>query len=109
MDLFSGTLKRPKLRPNRTVTEVDRDRTETETETWTEWCAKTGPDRDRPTLDMDFLIFRDFSRFFLNFSKIFKILIRFILNKIDLKYLFYCVLMWKMMWRKRVCPCACVR
>ena len=28
MDLFSGMLKRPKLRPNRTVTEVDRDRGE---------------------------------------------------------------------------------
>ena len=50
MDLFSGTLKRPKLRPNRTVTEVDRDRTETETETWTEWCAKnrTGPGPPNP-------------------------------------------------------------
>ena len=36
--LFSGThihgQERPKLRPNRTVTEVDRDWTETET--WTE-------------------------------------------------------------------------
>ena len=53
MDLFSGTLKRPKLRPNRTVTEVDRDRTETETETWTEWCAKnrTGPGPPNPTSD----------------------------------------------------------
>ena len=40
MDLFSGTLKRPKLRPNWIVTEEDRDRTEIETETWTEWCAK---------------------------------------------------------------------
>ena len=49
MDLFSGTLKRPKLRPNRTVTEVDPDRTETET--WTEWCAKnrTGPGPPNPT------------------------------------------------------------
>ena len=51
MDLFSGTLKRPKLRPNRTVTEVDRDRTETETETPIEWCAKnrTGPGPPNPT------------------------------------------------------------
>ena len=50
MDLFSGTLKRPKLRPNSTMTEVDRDGTETETETWTEWCAKnwTGPGSPNP-------------------------------------------------------------
>ena len=54
MDLFSGTLKRPKLRPNRTMTEVDRDRTETETETWTEWCAKnrTGPGLPNPSRDL---------------------------------------------------------
>ena len=42
MYLFLGThihgQERPKLRPNRTVTEVDQDRTETET--WAEWCAK---------------------------------------------------------------------
>ena len=51
MDLFSDTLKRPKLRPNRTETEVDRDRNETETETWTEWCAKnqTGPGPPNPS------------------------------------------------------------
>ena len=45
--LFSGThihgQERPKLRLNRTVTEVGRDQTETETETWTEWCAKNQP------------------------------------------------------------------
>ena len=48
MDLFLGTVKRPKLRSNRTVIEVDRDRTETET--WTEWCAKnrTGPGLPNP-------------------------------------------------------------
>ena len=56
MDLFSSTLKRPKLRPNRTVTEVDRDRTETETETWTKWCAKnwTGPGPPNPRLKSRF-------------------------------------------------------
>ena len=51
MDLFSGTLKRPKLRPNWTVTEVDRDWTEIETETWIKWCAKnrTGPGPPNPS------------------------------------------------------------
>ena len=56
MDLFSGTLKRPKLTPNRTVTEVDRDRTETET--WTEWFAKNrtgqGPPNPTPRCLQDF-------------------------------------------------------
>ena len=46
MDLFSGMLKRPKLRPNRTVTEEDRDRD-------LDWmvCQKPNRDRDRPTLE----------------------------------------------------------